>query len=187
MPYPQKITAQAILAVALEHLERQSAATLSLRAIAADLQVAPNALYRYYADRSILLAAIAEEGTRALLHALQQASKDKEGVEAAQGMAVAYLTFAREHPELYNVIMSQPDQQENQQAAHEELWEYVVGVASEVVGRKKAFEAAVAFWGFLHGMIALEQLHMYGPRKPQDGIAFGLQALLRGMAASEDD
>lgn len=191
MPYPHKINAQVILTVAREHLESHGATSLSLRALATDLQVAPNALYRYYADRGGLLAALAEQATRDLLQALQQASEDKEATEAAEAMAMAYLDFAREHPHLYTLMMSPSGVQEQMdaalQTAHEELWDYVVRVTATLVDKKRATEAAMAYWGFLHGMIVLEQGHFYGPRKPREAIAFGLQALLRGMITTPDE
>jgi len=43
-----------ILAAARQHMAREGAASLSLRSIARDLEIAPSALYRYVGGRDAL-------------------------------------------------------------------------------------------------------------------------------------
>jgi AcrR family transcriptional regulator len=66
VPYPSKTDRNAILSAAVEELSRAGIRDLSLRNIAATLDLAPNALYRYFSDRAALEAALADECARQL-------------------------------------------------------------------------------------------------------------------------
>ena len=63
MVFPAKTDRARILSAAMEQLARDGMEKLSLRSLAASLDLAPNALYRYFASRSQLEAAIAAEIT----------------------------------------------------------------------------------------------------------------------------
>jgi len=56
---PRKTSRKAILAAAVEIVERDGTETLSMRAVARRLGLAPNALYYYFRDRKALEAAVA--------------------------------------------------------------------------------------------------------------------------------
>lgn len=182
MPYPAKTSAREILEEATAQLERDGADRLSVRAVAAALGLAPNALYRYYADRDALLAAVAEEGTRQLLGAVDAAARGQNGADAVRAFADAYLGFARARPALYGALVTERAFPVGHQPAHEDLWDFAVGLLGGVAGEETAEEATVAVWGLLHGAAGLEQAGLFGGRKPQGGVGFGLEALLKGMA-----
>ena len=61
MVFPAKTDRARILSAAMDQLARDGMEKLSLRSLAASLNLAPNALYRYFASRSQLEAAIAAE------------------------------------------------------------------------------------------------------------------------------
>jgi len=187
MPYPAKTSPRAILDEALAQVERDGAERLSVRAVAAALGLAPNALYRYYADRDALLAAVADEGARLLLAAQEDAARGRAGADAVRALAAAYLGFARARPALYGTVMTEHAFPAGVRPAHEDLWVFAVGLLEDVVGDETAAEAVVALWGFLHGVAALEQAGVFGERKPDRGVAFGLDALLAGMARRSVD
>ena len=63
MVFPAKTDRARILSAAMEQLARDGMEKLSLRSLAASLDLAPNALYRYFASRSQLEAAITAEIT----------------------------------------------------------------------------------------------------------------------------
>src|ERR1700692_387565 len=66
MPYPSKTDRQTILSAAVKHLAHGGIRDLSLRNLAASLDLAPNAIYRYFSDLSALEDALANEGARQL-------------------------------------------------------------------------------------------------------------------------
>jgi AcrR family transcriptional regulator len=79
---------------------------LSLRNLAASLDLAPNAIYRYFSDRSALEAALANEAARQLELALRKAADGCEPVTTIREMSSAYIKFARDNRHLYEAMMS---------------------------------------------------------------------------------
>src|ERR1035441_3272156 len=63
MPYPSKTDRQTILSAAVKDLAHGGIRDLSLRNLAASLDLAPNAIYRYFSDRSALEAALARSSS----------------------------------------------------------------------------------------------------------------------------
>ena len=184
MPYPAKTNPREILDEAMAQVERDGANRLSLRAVAAALGLAPNALYRYYADRDALLAAVADEGARLLLAAVEDAARGREGADAVRSLAASYLGFARTRPALYGTVMTEHAYPAGSSPALEDLWDFATGLLGKVAGEGAAAEATVAVWGLLHGAAGLEQAGGFGEKKPEAGVDFGLEALLKGMARS---
>ncbi len=184
MPYPAKTNSHEILKEATRQLELVGAERLSVRAVAAALGLAPNALYRYYADRDALLAAVADEGGRLLLDALVSAGSGSVGDSAVRAVAAAYLDFARMRPALYRTVMTEHVFADGIRPAHDDLWVFSVELLRDVAGEDNAARAAVALWALLHGAAALEAAGVLAEKKPGSGIGFGLDALLAGMTRS---
>jgi AcrR family transcriptional regulator len=82
---------RALIAAARREVERDQAASVSLKALALGLGVSQPAPYRHFADRETLLMAVAAEGFRDLSSALRAAGG---GIDA---VANAYVAFGREH------------------------------------------------------------------------------------------
>lgn len=182
MPYPSKTSRQAILDTALSILERDGVEAISMRTIAATLHLAPNALYRYYADHNTLLAAIGNEGMRQLLEAQRGAvNPGPVTLDTIRNVAFAYLHFARQHRALYQIIMVKHQVADEYLTAYAELDSFTFDLLRQIVDETVALEAGVALWGYLHGMISIEQLDLYREGKPHSSIEFGLNALLVGI------
>jgi AcrR family transcriptional regulator len=177
VPYPSKTDRNAILSAAVEELSRGGIRDLSLRNIAASLDIAPNALYRYFSDRAALEAALADECARQLQLALRKASHGCAPLKAIRNMAAAYAQFARDHRHLYEVMMSfhTPD---HDGSSRQSLWLFTVEQVQRLTGERRAREASVALWALLHGAVTLEAAQVLGETKPPSGIEFGLEAWL---------
>ncbi len=179
MPYPSKTDRHAILAAAIQQLAHHGVRDMSLRQLAVTLGLAPNALYRYFADRAALEQALTTESARQLHMALSRAAGTRPPAEAIRHMAFAYLRFAREHRHLYEMLLLPGTPlEEGDVAVHEQLWAFVVDRVARVVSAARAGEAAVALWAFLHGMAVLEAARVFGKEKPFSGFEFGLNAWL---------
>jgi AcrR family transcriptional regulator len=176
MAYPSKTDRATILAAAVEQVEERGVRGLSLRSLAAALELAPNALYRYFADRSVLESALAGEASRLLYAAMQRAVHKGSPEQAIRGIARAYLAFARKHPNLYELLLLPCDSEGEGAAAHDSLWRFVVEQVSALTGGGRADEAAVALWAFLHGIAELEGANVFGDEKPGASFEFGLSA-----------
>jgi AcrR family transcriptional regulator len=187
MPYPSKTNHKEILSVALELLEREGLEALSMRTLAAKLEVVPNALYRYYPDRDALKAALGLEGAVRLHLALARASKGKPPKATLLAVAKAYLNFAENHPHLYDLTMRNHPSLEGHPENYANLWLFVVTLTSQFTGEANDDNAAVALWSFLHGCVGLERANLLGDHKPKHGVEVGLEALLVGFKEKRKD
>ena len=181
MPYPSKTDRQTILSAAIKELAHESIRDLSLRNIAASLDLAPNAIYRYFSDRSAIEAALANEAARQLELALRKAAAGCEPVAAIREMSSVYIKFARDNRHLYEVMMSL-HAPEHDATFHQSLWMFTVEQVQRIAGTDRAAQASVALWAFLHGAVALEAAQVLGEIKPASGLEFGFEAWLMAVS-----
>ena len=94
-----------ICSVALATFRQEGVRGLTLRAIARQMGWTPAALYRYYANKDELLAAIRVEGFSRMGAQLEEARHTApDALEAARAGMRAYLGFAVEEPELFRLM-----------------------------------------------------------------------------------
>jgi AcrR family transcriptional regulator len=181
MPYPSKTDRQTILSAAVKELVHGGIRDLSLRNIAASLDLAPNAIYRYFPDRRALEATLADEAARRLELALRKAADGREPVTAIRKMSSAYMKFARDNPHLYEAMMSlhAPGPAAT---SHLSLWTFTVEQVQRIAGSDRAAQASVALWAFLHGAATLEAAQVLGEIKPASGLEFGFEAWLMAVS-----
>ena len=96
---------QALIDQAVQTIRQHGVAGLTLRGVGADLRVSRTALYRHFADKGALLAAVATDGFRTFRAALTEAwaggGRGRAGFEA---MGLAYVRFAVANPSHYRVM-----------------------------------------------------------------------------------
>ena len=185
MPYPSKTDRQTILSAAVKQLAHVGIRDLSLRNLAASLDLAPNAIYRYFSDRSALEAALASEAARQMELALRRAADGREPAAAIREMSSAYIKFAKDNRHLYDQMMS-PHVPKHDATLHQSLWTFTVEQVKRIAGSDRAARASVALWAFLHGAVALEAAQVFGESKPASGLEFGLEAWLMAVSTRED-
>ena len=97
---------RALLDSALAMVEKEGPRGVSLRAVARLAGVSPAAPYRHFAGKEGLLAAVAEEGFRALEAKMQTASQETRGLALAEFRAIgfAYVHFAASNPSHFRVM-----------------------------------------------------------------------------------
>ena len=96
---------QSLIEAALRTIDAAGAEGLTLRGVGAALGVSRTALYRHFADKEALLAAVAREGFRLLRETLLVAwAQDGRWTAGFEAMGSAYLRFAIEHPSHYRVM-----------------------------------------------------------------------------------
>src|SRR5918999_5020029 len=104
-PYHHGNLRRGLLDVALATIRAEGVEGLTLREIGARLGVSRTALYRHFADKRALLAAVATEGFRALRQQLVAAWEEGgRGDAAFHAMGVAYVRFAVANPAHYRVM-----------------------------------------------------------------------------------
>jgi AcrR family transcriptional regulator len=181
VPYPSKTDRKTILSAAIKELAYGGMRDLSLRNIAASLGLAPNAIYRYFADRRALEAALSSEAARQMEVALRTAADGCEPLAAVREVSSAYSRFAKNNPHLYEAMMSF-HAPELDATSHESLWKFTVEQVQRIAGPDRAAQASVALWAFLHGAVALEAAQVLDEIKPESGLEFGFEAWLMAVS-----
>jgi AcrR family transcriptional regulator len=96
---------RALVEEALRTIQTEGVRGLTLRGVGQSLGVSRTALYRHFADKNALLAAVARQGFRTfrlqLLDAWERGGRGREGFQA---MGLAYVRFAVANPSHYRVM-----------------------------------------------------------------------------------
>jgi AcrR family transcriptional regulator len=96
---------RALLEEALRTIQTHGVEALTLRAVGQRLGVSRTALYRHFADKPALLAAVGREGFRLLRLTLTDAwEQNGRGAPGFEAMGLAYVRIAVEHPSHYRVM-----------------------------------------------------------------------------------
>lgn len=196
-PYHHGNLRRALLDEALATIRAEGVSGLTLREIAARVGVSRTALYRHFADKRALLAAVATEGFRALREQLVAAWEEGgRGDAAFHAMGVAYVRFAVANPAHYRVMFGgfvDPQTQDPELAAEAEGAFQALVDALAALQRDGVFHGddtllmARYNWALVHGlaMLAIDgQLREPGGVEELMRYAFGrLRTGIRAVPA----
>lgn len=147
--------ARALEAAAMQLLERMPAAEISLREVARAADVSHNAPYHHFTDRRGLLKSLAERSMAELLDAVRHGAVADSPRAALVGAGAAYIRFAAEHPNAFDVIYDPtvcvPGAPTETMAPLINELEAVLSAASSAAGLDEAEDVA-ALWGLAHGL-----------------------------------
>jgi AcrR family transcriptional regulator len=157
-----------IVATARERLVQDGVEALSLGAVAKALGIKPPSLYKHFASRADLEAALIAEGLEELAAALEAA-----GEEDLHALCAAYRAFALANPQLYRLMTAAPLPRDKLPEGLE---------ARAALPFNKALpdpHLARAAAAFAHGMVALEIAQRFPPwSKLEKSWARALDAFL---------
>ena len=153
----------ALISRGLEELEAAGVENLSLRRLAESLGVSKTAPYRHFADKSALLAALANEG-RILLADCLEAPGDQtdSALVTLAGMGRAYIQFALDHPCLYAFMFS--------------IGTHVPDTPVDLAREDRAFRV-------LFTTLGKAQQAGWKTRQDQAGLVMNIWALVHGIAS----
>ena len=163
---------------------------LTLRTVGRRLGVSRTALYRHFADKSALLAAVATEGFRTLRLRTQEAwDEHGGGTEGFRAMGAAYVRFAVQHPAHYRVMFGgfigrAPQDSELLReggGSFQVLVDAIVSLQQQGTLRKDPPLALAQYiWANVHGIAMLAIDGML--RQPvEDVVRFGNQRMRTGI------
>lgn len=183
---------RALIGAALELVQQEGVAAMSLREVARRAGVTHAAPYRHFESREALLAAVAEEGFTELQSSLEgAASNAAHPAEALQATGIAYVRFAVDHPAHFRVMFgpgAAPCDHPSLAAASEGAFGVLVETISRciearVVVRRPPAELALAAWSMVHGLASLLVDGMLGGAGDPEALARGVTAhLFDGLA-----
>ncbi|MGI5170548.1 TetR/AcrR family transcriptional regulator [Spirillospora sp. CA-253888] len=172
----------ACLNAALELLEEDGSAGLSLRAVARRAGVSPMAPYRHYPNRDALVSAVAAEGYRDLARTLAAAHPAPATPDDLAEIAIAYVRFALDHPAMFRVMFAEPcdPADTGRAAAVAAITAYVQDLVTSVFPDTDPQPLADAVWAFVHGLAFLHLDGKFDATDP-DTVAARVRATLRAL------
>ncbi|OXM45648.1 TetR/AcrR family transcriptional regulator [Amycolatopsis alba] len=173
----------ACIRAARDLLEETGDASLSLRAVARRAGVSATAPYRHFADRDALASAVAAEGYRELATKLAAAHPAPETPDDLTEIAVAYVSFAIEHPALFKVMFTEPCDpgDEERAAATAAINGYLRSIVGGVFPSADPDALSTAVWAVVHGLAFLQldgKLDATTPESAADRVRDAVRALL---------
>ncbi len=167
----KKATRDGILSAALQIARAEGWAAVTVRRVAELIEYSPPIIYEYFANKSALLEELQEQGFALLEAGMRQAGTGEE--DRREGLLAAgdaYLCFAYEQPELYQIMHGwnsgdvSPDKTLSGATRvgdivqdRLETW----AAAQGVVLPDPAAAVEIA-WGLLHGLVSVEMLGRLG-------------------------
>jgi len=185
---------RALVHEAAKTMQAHGVERLTLRAVGDRLGVSRTALYRHFADKATLLAAVAREGFISLrgelLTAWQGAGRGLEGLDA---MGIAYVQFAITHPAHYRVMfggfidsgIKDPEFEEQASAAFQVLVDALIALQREgLVRRDEPRQLAQFVWATVHGvaMLGIDGQLQHQHADARDLIQYAVDRLRAALA-----
>lgn len=193
-----------VVAAARRLMAQQGVAAVSMRAVAAAAGVSPAALYLYFPDKTLLLAAVVdavfEELLAAFRAAVARAAASPEPFARLAALIDAYLAWGLAHPDEYRLVFMTPvvgvaghrPRAEGCAAGSPNGEATFAAVAAEVTrlieaGHARPADAAQVaeqIWAAGHGLVSLMITFPEFAWSPREALCAGLrETLLRGIAA----
>jgi len=147
-----------LVTTAIEMLQENDEAEISLRSVARRMGVSSSAPYRHYSDKSQLLAAVAAAGFNELRELLVAADRRAKPDRAIAAQGVAYVRFALANAALFHLMFGRqgastsPERHIAGDAAYGVL---VDRVAARYLNDALAGTRALGFWSAMHGLATL--------------------------------
>lgn len=156
-PYHHGDLPATLVRTALEMLDRDDTADLSLRAVARAAGVSRAAPYRHFSDRSALLSAVAAVGYQDLTLSLAALHPEPSSAEQLADLAVAYVDFALDRPGLFRVMFASGCDAESPErvAAVEAIHAYLHAAVARTFTTDDPDHTATAMWSLVHGLAFL--------------------------------
>ena len=169
---------------------------VTLRQLAAEVGVSPMTPYRYFADKTAILAAVRARAFNRHAEALEAAWSAHQGdpIAASNAVGQAYVDFAFAHPEAYKLMfdLSQPDETDYPELmaaadrSRRTMTQHLEGLAAAGVFQGDPGLVGHMYWAALHGAIMLafsgKLQHAYNARRLIPALT---EALGRGVFATD--
>lgn len=175
----------------------------SMRKLAREVGVTAPALYRHYESRETLLHDVLGEAYRRMSRHLYRALEGSTPWERLRLAGEGYLSFAVEHPRLYDAlfaspelvgIVDMPEEIEAQGCAVGRFWNDRIRECMDagLLRRQDPEAVGLTMWAHAHGLISLHSRGLLAPGTEPDAEAFlgiyraSMRRMLEGLATPGD-
>ena len=185
---------RAFLDAARRMIVEHGPAGLSLREVARQADYSPAALYEYFESREALLAALIQEGFDALNQAISSVSTDLTPREQLQHIGLAYVNFARQQPQTFELLFNyhvnqrkQLDEEAKYGNNHYALFRAAVTKVIPEASERKVELVSYSFWALVHGLGMLQITYLQHFDADFDRVnAVTLESFINGFAESSE-
>jgi AcrR family transcriptional regulator len=160
----KQATRQGILDGARQIAKQEGWAALTIRKLAEHIEYSPSIVYEYFASKDEILLALLHEGFRGLAEAMRRAQQSaSDAQQQVLRISEAYWQFARDNPDLYQVMHGLGGVALDNTARAEAVLE-VCAIAEETllawaaandVRLADPFGHVEIVWGLLHGLVSI--------------------------------
>ncbi|MCG8591109.1 MAG: TetR/AcrR family transcriptional regulator [Proteobacteria bacterium] len=175
----------ALVEASLALIDEQGLAAFTLRRVAERVGVNHRAAYRHFADRSELLAAVAQQGFQRLAAAMERTAggRSPDPVQAVGARLRAYVRFALAHPAHYRAMFgpgsrtlgaSEPLDAAVLAAIHA-IERPVAAATGEAPGRVR--DRVMAVWTLAHGLCDLAIAGHIPTASPARGARYAMELM----------
>ncbi len=195
-------TKQAILDAARAIIVEDGLPALSMRTLADRIDYSPAGLYEYFGSKEEIVGAVCDEGQSFLFEAMDQVDKSLPPTDYLDGIGLAYIGFALEHPDYFLVMFTAAPPPEMAGATAEEVHAMMTGEGSAygilvnaiqrgidagIFRVRPGFgrdEMAYAAWTLVHGIAMLRTTALrHFPTDLAASDRHVLQNFVRGLTA----
>lgn len=162
---------------ALELIREHGIEGLSLRKLADRVGVSQTALYHYFKDKQDLLLSLGETAVEQFTQSLLDSMAAQEESKRLEGFVVAYIRYARDNPELYELMLGRTTWKNARQHSFHQTARHSIRRFGEALQGLQAegslpsdvnpLRLVQVSWATLHGLC-----RMYN-----DGLAFTAEAI----------
>jgi AcrR family transcriptional regulator len=187
-------TRRAILDAARALIVERGVVGLTLREIARRVDYSPAGIYEYFASLSEIVAALREEGFTLFGTYLGRVPATLPPLERMVELGMAYLAFAQEHPEEFQLIFTSftselltLEQLRKRSPTFGVVVQAVAdGIAAGVFTPREGYgldEMAYHGWATVHGLAMLRVHHLRDAKQDLDGVQHRILAeMVRTLA-----
>lgn len=186
---PRKgLNKDAIIDIAIELIEKNGYSNFSMHELAGTLDIKTASLYNHVKNIEEIYSEINCYAVDLLKEVQLSAIEGKQADEAVFALAKAYRMFAKEHPELYKVIMKLPAAQDSRV---EENAAQLIDPIMQVLSYYKLNEQQTYHWqrilrSIMHGFISQEAAGFFNhlPVDADTSYQTAVQCFLDGLHAA---
>jgi len=162
-----------ILAVSKQMFIDQGFDATSIRNIAKKLACSPGTIYLYFKNKDELLFAVHDEGFKLLHERMYTKMGIKDPILRLKALARAYIQFAWDYPEYYDLMFSRPAPMNVLEAGHEGSVDFEEALWTSAMSSFGCFQESIQY--------AIEQGALV--EKEIEKVTFSLWASVHGMVS----
>ncbi|WP_232695447.1 TetR-like C-terminal domain-containing protein [Brevibacillus daliensis] len=177
-----------ILQVAGEMADKDGIDAVTLASLAKELHIRPPSLYNHVDGLAGLRKKLATYGLEQLYQVMATAAIGRAKDEAIRSIGEAYLTFAREHPGLYEITLrSQVDDDPDLQLVGEKSVNLILQVLRAYgIEGEEGYHTVRGLRSIFHGFASLEQKGGFGmPLEAEVSYRILVDTYLTGLHARD--